>query len=302
VSIVSSPAAQNGLPQQTSPALLTATQVLTPTPTARLIPSLTSTATRLAVTATVTLTPTVTATSTPLACWKSPGRLVKSSLNTEFLRLPLDFRIHLPPCYDVERSRHYPVLYLIHGQSFNDDQWDRLGADETADSLAAAGELPPFIIVMPRDRTGDQPPEDGFARAVAEVLLPYVDKNFRTIADRQHRAVGGLSRGAGWSVHLGLVYWDLFGALGAHSPAIFHEDARLMRVYLDEIPAGSHPRIFIDVGEKDRPEIYDAAIWFEQVLNEKDVPHEWYLFPGYHEEAYWHAHVEKYLRWYAKEW
>ena len=308
--IVSSPAAQTDLPQLVSPTLLTATQVQTPTPTARLTlaPALSTAKPTIQPTPDSALTPAATASPlgtrylAELACWEDPGRMVTGSLSTEFLRLPLDFRLHLPPCYDVERDRRYPVLYLIHGQSFNDDQWDRLEADETMDALAAAGELPPFIIVMPRDRTGDQPPEDGFARAVVEVLLPYVDKNFRTLADRQHRAVGGLSRGAGWSVHLGLVYWRLFGALGAHSPAIFHEDARLMRVYLDEIPAGSHPRIFVDVGEKDRPEIYDAAIWFGQVLNEKDVPHDWYLFPGYHEEAYWHAHIEKYLHWYAKEW
>lgn len=247
-------------------------------------------------------TPGPTPSPTPLGCWKAGGHLVTGSLQTRYLRLPLDFRLHLPPCYDVESRRHYPVLYLIHGQSYTDDQWDRLGADEIADALAAAGEVTPFIIVMPRDRTGDQPPQDGFARAVVEVLIPYVDNNYRTLTDRVYRAVGGLSRGAGWSVHLGLVYWELFGALGAHSPAIFHEDARLMRVYLDDIPPKSLPRIFVDVGEKDQPEIYDAAFWFERVLDEKDVPHDWYLFPGYHEEAYWQAHMEKYLRWYAREW
>lgn len=247
-------------------------------------------------------TPTSTVLPTPLTCWRRGGRTVTGSLSTKTLRLPLDYRIYLPPCYDFEPERRYPTLYLIHGQSFNDDQWERLGAGETVDRLSAAGEIAPFIIVMPRDRTGDQPPDDGFARAVVDVLLPYVDETYRTLPERSHRAVGGLSRGAGWAVHLAFAHWQLFGALGAHSPAIFYEDARLMRVYLDTIPAEQYPRIYIDVGDKDRPQIYDVAIWFEQLLNEWRVAHDWRLFVGFHEEAYWQSHIEKYIRWYAKEW
>ena len=75
-----------------------------------------------------------------------------------------------------------------------------------------------------------------------------------------------------------------------------------MRVYLDTIPPEQYPRIYVDVGDKDRPEIMDVSLWFEKLLNEWDVPHEWHLFSGYHEEAYWQAHVETYLRWYAQDW
>ena len=287
---VLSPVGQTAVPATHVPAaLVSATPTILRTPTG--LPTQTDTP-----------APVITATPTPPTCLNESGQIVTGSLRADFLRLPLDYRIYLPPCYGQQLDRRYPVLYLFHGQSFNDDQWDRLGADEMVDALVAAGQIAPFMIVMPRDRTGDQPPEDGVARAVVEVLLPLVDREFRTLADRDHRAVGGLSRGAGWSVHLGLVYWQLFGAVGAHSPAIFHEDARLMRVILDKIPKESLPRIFIDVGDRDRPEISDSAIWFEKVLDEKDVAHDWYLFPGYHEEAYWQAHLEKYIRWYAKEW
>ncbi|MFQ5616739.1 MAG: hypothetical protein ACE5GO_09835, partial [Anaerolineales bacterium] len=60
------------------------------------------------------------------------------------------------------------------------------------------------------------------------------------------------------------------------------------------------PFFFLDIGEKDY--LLGKALWFENLLTEKGIPHEWYLFTGRHEEAYWQAHIEQYLRWYAEMW
>jgi enterochelin esterase-like enzyme len=241
-------------------------------------------------------------TPTPLACWQKGGRIVKGSLRTDLLPLPLEYRVYLPPCYAQQPDRYYPVLYLIHGQNYNDDQWDRLEVDETANTLIAAGEIPPLIIVMPRDRSWAQPTEDRFGQVLADSLVPAIDESYRTIPDRSHRAVGGLSRGAGWAVHLALSRWELFSALGAHSLPVFWADTPHVRQWLKDIPADSLPRIYLDIGEKDRPSIMNSAVWFEELLTELDIPHEWHLFTGYHEEAYWQSHVEQYLRWYTQDW
>lgn len=249
-----------------------------------------------------TLRPTATASPTALGCWEEGGYIETGSLETEQLPMPLDYRIYLPPCYHEQTERRYPVLYLIHGQSYTDDQWDRLGADELADRLIGSGEISPIMIVMPRDRYGGQPSQNNFGRVVAEELVPYLDQNYRTLTGRNERAVGGLSRGGGWAIHLAMTRWDLFGALGGHSPAIFYDDAQRMRVYLDEIPADRMPRIYLDIGDNDRPEIMRAAFWFEELLNERSIPHEWYLFDGYHTEDYWREHLETYLRWYTQNW
>lgn len=240
--------------------------------------------------------------TTRLACWEQGGRKEDFSLETDLLRQPLEFLVYLPPCYDEQPDRRYPVLYLIHGQSYNQDQWDRLGVDEALDRLVPKGELPPFLVVMPRDRVWTQPSEDLFGQAVVEVLIPHVDRMYRTLPEREYRAVGGLSRGGGWAVHLGLNYPHLFGALGGHSPAVFHEDTRRLRTLLSETPVDSLPRIYLDIGERDRPEILRSALWLEELLTELKIPHRWHLFTGYHEEAYWSAHMESYLRWYAQEW
>ena len=223
-------------------------------------------------------------------------------LKTHLLRFPLEFRVYLPPCYAQHTEQRYPVLYLIHGQSYTDDQWDRLGADETADALIAAGEAPPFLIVMPRDRVWSQPTEDAFGQAVIEELLPWIDAHYRTMPAREYRAVGGLSRGASWAIHLGLSAWGSFGAIGAHSLPVFWTDLPHIRKWLDAIPPDSLPRIYLDAGDKERPQILRSARWFEELLTEKKIPHEWHLYPGYHEETYWQVHLEEYLRWYTHAW
>jgi enterochelin esterase-like enzyme len=243
-----------------------------------------------------------TATPTQADCLSQGGQIETGTLETKLLRLPLNFRVYTPPCYDLHRKQRYPVLYLFHGQSYADDQWDRLGIDEVADRLIADAQIPPLIIVMPHDRLGGQPTETNFSQAITEVLLPYIDQTYRTLPDRVHRAVGGLSRGAGWAVHFAISEWELFGALGAHSAAVFHTDAQRMRTWLSQIPEDQYPRIYVDIGDKDRPEIMRSTLWFEDLLNLYDIPHEWHLFTGYHAEEYWKAHLEQYLRWYTQNW
>lgn len=276
----------------------------TPTLTASVEPKPTQTITFPTVTNTGTpiSLPSPTLTPTPLECWSQGGVLEEGSLRRVPLPLPLDYIVYLPPCYDQLPERRFPVLYLIHGQNYNNDQWDRLGADETADALIASGEIPPFIMVFPRDRSWAQPTEDRFGEVLVTSLIPHIDQEYRTLPDRAYRAIGGLSRGAGWAVHLGLKEWELFGAIGANSLPVFWTDTAHVAEWLDAIPKESLPRIYLDIGEKDRPTILQSAIWFENLLTEKNIPHEWHLFSGYHEEAYWESHVEQYLRWYTKGW
>jgi enterochelin esterase-like enzyme len=230
------------------------------------------------------------------------GTVEVSEITTTLLPRPLVYRLYLPPCYREDSGRNYPVLYLIHGQTYSDTQWDRLGVPETADRLIAEGEVAPFIVVMPRDMVWKEPTEDNFGKAVTQVLVPWIDKNYRTIPDRAHRAVGGLSRGGAWAVHMGLENWELFGAIGVHSGFVFQSDVQPIYEWLNSIPDGMAPRIYMDLGNEDRPEITQGAVWLENLLTKYSIPHEWHLFVGEHEEAYWHSHVEDYLRWYTQEW
>jgi enterochelin esterase-like enzyme len=211
-----------------------------------------------------------------------------------------EFRIYLPPCYDEKTEQRYPVLYLLHGQTYTDDQWVRIGAATAADELIVSGASAPFFIVFPDDRYWNLPPGAGFGGRLVEDLIPYVDANYRTLPDRDHRAIGGLSRGAGWALRLGLRHWDLFGSIGLHSLAVLQSDASEIRKWLAEIPPGSPPRIFMDIGDND-PEL-NMASRVEAQFNQAGLPHEWHLYGGAHTEEYWSAHVQEYLQWYAEGW
>jgi len=246
--------------------------------------------------------PQPTDTPTPLACWDQGGEIEEAQLNTELLKEPLVYRVYIPPCYHQQRGQRYPVLYLIHGQSYTDDQWDRLGVDENADRLITTGQIAPLIIVMPHD-AHDRilPPENAFGEALTGTLVPAIDQIYRTLPYREQRAIGGLSRGGNWAVHIGFSAWELFGSVGAHSTPTFVTDGvNHLRGLLAAIPATSLPRIYMDMGDHDR--WGDTTQQLEAMLTEENIPHEWHLFPGYHEEAYWRDHIEGYLRWYAAAW
>jgi enterochelin esterase-like enzyme len=262
-----------------------------PLPTATAIPPTpTQTATPLP--------PTVTPTPTPLGCLSGPGRVEEGVLQETVP--PQEFRIYLPPCYDELPSQRYPVLYLLHGQTYTDDQWLRLGATEVMDRLFLQNEIAPFIIVFPDDRYWNVQAGPGFGGRLVDHLVPHIDQTYRTLADREHRAIGGLSRGAGWALRLGLQRWDLFGTIGLHSLAAFGDDRPSLRYWLKAIPEESWPDIFIDTGESDSELGFNSL--FETMLTQLGIPHEWHLYPGAHDEAYWSAHVEEYLRWYAEVW
>ena len=237
-----------------------------------------------------------------MTCWNEGGRIENQQLNTDLLPDPLIFRIYIPPCYDQQPEREYPVLYLLHGQTYNEDQWDRLGVDETADQLITSGEIPPFIIVMPQEQDDHTPPpENPFGVAIVSDLIPYINQSLRTLAGRTYQAIGGLSRGGNWAVHLGLTHWELFGAFGGHStPSFVTDGPTRIREYLQTIPDEKIPRIYMDAGEDDGWVSYTYKL--EAVFTEENIPHEWYLFQGTHDEEYWTNHIEDFLRWYTQRW
>lgn len=249
-----------------------------------------------------TITPIPTATPTPLACLYEGGQTFNDWILSDLLPNPLDFRVYLPPCYDSLENSRYPVLYLVHGKTYRHDQWDRLGVDETADAMIASGASIPFIIVMPRDRVWKQPSEDNFGDAVVNDLIPYIDSTYRTIPDREFRAVGGLSRGGSWALHLGIEHWELFSAIGLHSTPVFWEDALKVPEWLDGIPSEQYPRIYIDVASREADEIEESNAWFVEQLKLREIPFEWHMYVGVHDEAYWGENIENYLRFYTRGW
>jgi enterochelin esterase family protein len=119
--------------------------------------------------------------------------------------------VYTPPDYDKDTTVRYPVLYLQHGGGEDETGWPNQGKTNLImDNLIAEGKAKPFIIVMDnstwsmggrppaRGQGGTWPPAgwaEGFQKTLLEDIIPYIDANYRTLADQQHRAMAGLSMG-----------------------------------------------------------------------------------------------------------
>jgi enterochelin esterase-like enzyme len=267
--------------EETAPALITDAPAVSPTPTAA---------------------PAATATP-PWGCGEAKGTLEMKTLETDLQPWPVDMRVFLPPCYDPAREPGYPLLIIIHGQTYNYDQWDRDGMDEAADRLTAAGTIQPMIIVMPNEfNTERDPQQSNFDEVVADAVLPWVDGHYNTCTERFCRAVGGLSRGATWAVHIGMLKPALFGSIGAHSFTPFIGDVYRLKYWLINIDVKDLPRFYLDMGSEDKPEHIAAINQYRAEMDRLGIAYEWHWNSGGHDDAYWSAHVEEYLLWYAEAW
>ena len=208
--------------------------------------------------------------------------------------------IYLPPCYGLDPEQRYPTLYLLHGATETDQQWGNLGIIEAADRLIAGSSIPPMIIIMPLELTWVELPENPFGDYLIAELIPWVDHEYLTLADRENRAIGGLSRGGNWAVRIGLLHWALFGTIGAHSTPLFFGDLNRMPGWIEGIPVARLPRIYLDIGRDDTN--LEATENFIEILSELDVPYSWIVNSGLHDEIYWSDHLDEYLLWYGSGW
>ena len=274
------------------------TQTERPSPT--LSPSSTAT-TAPSATPRPTLTPAPVGSPTPAPCQDTQGKVLSLQASFDFFPKPLQFQLYLPPCYAIDPAVRYPLLILLHGQDADDQQWIRLGAVAAADRLISSGQSAPFLIAMPYEEYDLQDPsESSFGKLVTQGLLPWIDQHYATCTARACRAIGGLSRGAAWAVRLGFTDWKDFGEVGAHSLAYFWGDNVMLRQWTRLIPPGQLPALYLDIGDKDR--YLPSATEFEGLLTRYQVPHTWLINQGIHNEDYWQAHVEEYLRWYTQPW
>ena len=234
-------------------------------------------------------------------CVEQRGRIEALELSDPSLIRPLLCQVYLPPCYSATLPEGYPVIILLHGQSMTEATWQELGIQETADQLIRNKEIPPFLIVMPREEYFLQEfKESEFDNALIEVLLPDIAERYNTSPYRACRAIGGISRGASWAMELGWTHWKEFGAIGAHSVPNASFSGSRLRTLKESTPTNDLPRILIDIGESDR--YFKGAQQLHILFDQMDVPHHWRVEAGAHNAAYWQAHLESYLRWYAAGW
>ncbi len=242
------------------------------------------------------------------------GRTEFRSFWSDSLQRAQPYLVHLPPGYDANPNADYPVLYLLHGKNATYRFWEDMGLPDVADRLVLAGEIQPFIIVMPDGENAywvnhaNNGPRWG--DYIGRDLVAEIDARFRTRPDRESRAVGGVSMGGCGALQLGMNYSSVFGIVGAHSPALRTHDTA-PSYFGDLAYFNSHSpvplfkaqpqkarslRIWMDMGQQDV--WHGPALAFHQQLVQEGIPHQWRDRPGGHDGAYWGGHEEEYVRYY----
>jgi len=230
-----------------------------------------------------------------LACPEREGILRPETVASTITGTPAGFYVYLPPCYASDETRRYPALFLFHGLGRTPDQWHDLGLDQTLNYLILSGQIPPVLVILPHI-TG----EDSNDAVFLADVLPAADAQFRTQADRGHRAVGGVSRGAMWALRLALRRADLFGAVGVHSISPSPNSLADIYLWTEAVPDTMWPRVYFDGGYSDPalPQMQEIL----QVLDLLKRPYERHIPPGDHSDVYWSGHLREYLLWYAGGW
>jgi enterochelin esterase-like enzyme len=213
--------------------------------------------------------------------------------------------VYTPPEYDRQIRTRYPVLYLQHGGSEDETGWVRQGrVSFIMDNLLAAHKAVPMLVVMERGyalRPGETPPPalttapTAFNDAVIQDLIPTIDARYRTIADREHRAVASLSMGANQALQIGLGHLDTFAYIGDFSGGFpardFKPETSNNGIFLKPDLLNSRLKL-LWVGAGTAELYYQYLKPFHETLEKLGVRHVFYESPGTsHEWLTWRRHL-----------
>lgn len=158
------------------------------------------------------------------------GAVAEVLYESKSLKRPRRMHVYTPPGYESGEGK-FPVFYLLHGASDSDASWSTVGrAGIILDNLIASGKARPMIVVMPAGHTErfrfGQPRSldrqvDSFVEDFNHDLKPYIEKNYRTLNDRAHRAIAGLSMGGAQTLNIAIPHLEDYAYVGVFSSGVF---------------------------------------------------------------------------------
>jgi S-formylglutathione hydrolase FrmB len=231
----------------------------------------------------------------------------------------------LPPSYDSDKTRRYPILYLLHGLGDSEQMMIRFGGMNLVEDLREQHQLGEFLIVTPaagasfyiNSRDSGQRYEDFFLQE----FIPAVEKRYRVQSGRRYRGIAGISMGGYGALHLAFRHPQIFGSVGAESAALIEklptvkladsrQSARLRILggvfgtpfdaafwkQNDPVTIASTAnlaglKIYFDCGSEDDYGFEAGAQELDKVLSSRHIPHEFHLYPGGHNWSYFAEHL-----------
>lgn len=226
--------------------------------------------------------------------------------------------VYTPAGY-ADSNKQYPVLYLLHGAGGDENAWSELGrAVQILDNLIAQGKAEPMIVVMPNGNgaqqavPGEYPNsmykpsfanaktmEGSFEKAFPDIMK-YVETHYRTLNDKKHRAIAGLSMGGFHSLYISANYPDLFGYVGLFSAAI-NRQAKGENTYIYENLEEKLARQFADapelyfIGIGNGDFLFQDNVKYRELLDSQGYKYEYMETDGGHEWRNWRKYLNHLL-------
>jgi len=262
------------------------------------------------------------------------ARIECNSLPSKILAHPVNYCMVLPPSYDADKTRKFPILYFFHGLGDNEQMFIHGGAFNLAQDLWERAQIGEFLIATPNaDAAFYINSRDGKVRYedfLVQEFLSGIESRYRVTPGRQNRGVAGVSMGGYGALHLAFRHPQLFSAVSAHSPAI-----------IDKLPAfaaptsggsvrsrvlggvfGSPPdpvfwdhnspltlaraanlaglKIYFDCGNEDDFGFESGATALDKILASRKIAHEAHIYPGRHDWQYFAEHLPASLEFHSR--
>lgn len=211
--------------------------------------------------------------------------------------------VYTPPGYANDKK--YPVLYLLHGIGGDESEWQRFAScDRLLDNLIDEGKAVPMIVVMPNgraqknDRPGRNPFESApafaaFERDLLDDVIPEIESRYSVEADRENRAIAGLSMGGGQSLNFGLTHLDTFAWVGGFSSA---PNTKAPEELIAD-PAKTREQLkllWLSCGNKDG--LIHISQRLQRHLKEHKVPHIWNVDGHGHDGTHWRNNLYHFVQ------
>ena len=256
------------------------------------------------------------------------GRIDCSVFSSHILHRPVRYCVMLPPNYEADTNKKYPVLYFLHGLGENEQTLLRSGGWGLIEDLRHDHKVGDFLMIAPEGRgsffINSADGRDRYSDFFLNEFLPFIETHYRVIRERRSRGVTGLSMGGYGALRFAFAHPELFGSVSAQSPALITESPRELNA--DVRDAGPLAKLLgtvfgnpIDVvhwnqnnpfqlARKNQAQIRSQAMYIncgqqdeygfaagaeqlhKQVLAEK-IPHEFHLYPGGHNAEYFLSHL-----------
>ena len=262
------------------------------------------------------------------------GRVECNSLPSKILSRSVPYCIVLPASFDADKSKKFPILYDLHGLGDNEQFFVHSGLWNLVEDLRDNKQLKDFLIATPdgdasfyiNSRDGKNRYED----FLLQEFFPWMERRYRVAPGRANRAISGVSMGGYGALHLAFRHPQLFVAVSAHSAALVDKLPSFLGASASGSPRsrvlggvfGNPPdpvfwdrnspiaiarttdlsglKIYFDCGDHDDYGFDAGAIALDKILTSRRIPHEFHIYPGRHDPAYFAEHLPASLQFHSR--